>query len=54
VLRHDAVVAIPKATNAEHVRENRKAAELVLAPEDLADLDRDFPRPPRDVPLETL
>ena len=53
-LRHDAVVAIPKATRAEHVRENRKAAELVLTPEDLADLDRDFPRPARDVPLETL
>jgi diketogulonate reductase-like aldo/keto reductase len=53
-LRHDAVVAIPKATRAEHVRENRKAAELVLTPEDLADLDRDFPRPMRDVPLESL
>jgi diketogulonate reductase-like aldo/keto reductase len=52
-LRHDAVVAIPKATRAEHVRENRRAADLVLTPEDLADLERDFPRPTRDVPLET-
>lgn len=54
VLRHDAVVAIPKASGAEHVRENRRAADIVLAPEDLADLDREFPRPARDVPLETL
>ena len=53
-LRHDNVVAIPKATRLEHVRDNAKAAEIVLTEEDLADIDRAFPPPRRDVPLETL
>jgi len=53
VLRHENVVAIPKATSLQHVRDNAVAAELVLTPEDLAELDRAFPAPKRDVPLET-
>lgn len=52
-LRHDHVVAIPKATRLEHVRENRAAAEIALDDRDLAELDRAYPRPARDVPLET-
>jgi diketogulonate reductase-like aldo/keto reductase len=53
VLRHEHVVAIPKATRLQHVRDNAIAAELVLTPDDLAELDRSFPAPKRDVPLET-
>jgi len=53
-LRHDNVVAIPKAARLAHVRDNAKAAEIVLTEEDLADIDRAFPPPRRDVPLETL
>jgi diketogulonate reductase-like aldo/keto reductase len=53
-MRHDNVVAIPKATRKEHVLDNARAADIVLTEEDLADLDRAFPAPARDVPLETL
>jgi diketogulonate reductase-like aldo/keto reductase len=54
VLRDENVVAIPKAVRPEHVRANVAAADLVLTEEDLAELDRAFPAPARDVPLETL
>lgn len=53
-LRHDNVVAIPKAARLAHVRHNAKAADIVLTEEDLADIDHAFPPPRRDVPLETL
>ena len=48
------VFAIPKAGSSAHVRENRAAADLQLSEEDLATLDRAFPRPLHPVPLETL
>lgn len=47
------VVALPKATRLEHVRENAAAAALRLTPEDLAALDLDYPAPEHEVPLET-
>lgn len=53
-LRHENVVAIPKATRLAHVRDNAKSADIVLTEEDLSDIDRAFPPPRRDVPLETL
>jgi len=53
-LRHDNVVSIPKATRMAHVLMNSKAADVVLTEEDLADIDRAYPPPRRDVPLETL
>jgi diketogulonate reductase-like aldo/keto reductase len=53
-LRHDGVVAIPKATRPAHVRDNVKAVDIVLTEEDLADIDDACPPPRRDVPLETL
>lgn len=46
LLRQDGVVAIPKAADPAHVRENRAALDLVLTDFDLEDLDRAFP-PPR-------
>lgn len=54
VLRRPDVLAIPKASSVEHVRQNRAAADLVLAPEDLHELDRAFPPPHRKVPLAML
>jgi diketogulonate reductase-like aldo/keto reductase len=53
-LRHDNVVSIPKATRRAHIRDNAKAADIVLTEEDLADIDRAYPQPKGDVPLETL
>jgi diketogulonate reductase-like aldo/keto reductase len=53
-LRHDNVIAIPKAKQSAHVRDNAKAADFILTEEDLADIDRAFPPPRRDVPLDTL
>lgn len=53
-IRVEGVVAIPKATSPEHVRENARAASVRLTPEDLAALDAAFPAPSRDVPLAVL
>ncbi len=53
-LRLGGVITIPKAATARHVRENAAAADLLLTEQDLADLDRAFPAPERDVPLECL
>ncbi len=47
VLRQDGVVAIPKAGNAHHVRQNHDALDLRFAPADLIELDRIFGIPPR-------
>jgi diketogulonate reductase-like aldo/keto reductase len=46
LLAQDGVIVIPKAVDPVHVRENRGAADIVLTPEDMAELDRAFP-PPR-------
>lgn len=46
-LRDPNVVTIPKASNPAHVRENLHALDLTLTAEDLAALDRDYPRPPQ-------
>lgn len=53
-MRHDGVIAIPKAGSVAHVRENRVAADLVLSDADLATLDAAFPRPRNRRPLEML
>ncbi|MFF4209371.1 aldo/keto reductase [Streptomyces sp. NPDC001796] len=54
VLRHDDVIAIPKASSREHVQENRAALQVDLTAEDLATLDRAFPPPRSRRPLEIL
>ena len=54
VLRHPDVMAIPKASRIDHVRENRGALDLELTEEDLADLDRAFPPPRRKRALEMI
>jgi len=50
-LRGDGVIAIPKATQEKHVRDNRAAADINLTAEDIADLDASFPPPRRKQPL---
>lgn len=53
LLRHEDVIAIPKASRLDHVRENRAAGDLELQPDDLAELDAAFP-PPRGRPAMEL
>ena len=43
VLRHEHVIAIPKSSRPERVRENVAAADIVLSAEDLMDLDKRLP-----------
>jgi diketogulonate reductase-like aldo/keto reductase len=45
LLRQDGMMVIPKATQPEHVRDNRGALDLRLTADDLAVLDRAFPPP---------
>ena len=52
VLRQPGVIAIPKATNPEHVRANMKALDIVLDADDLAALDAAFPPPKRATGLD--
>jgi len=54
VLRRPDVIAIPKASSPEHVRQNRLALDIVLTHEELAELDRAFPPPGRKGALEML
>lgn len=54
VLQQDGVVAIPKASNLDHVRENRAAHDLQLIPADLQELDHAFPPPKGKRALEML
>ena len=54
LLHQDKVNAIPKATRADHVRENLAALDLSLSPADMAALDKAFPPPRRKKPLEML
>jgi diketogulonate reductase-like aldo/keto reductase len=51
LLMHD-VIAIPKASRPEHVRENHEAADIELTDDDFLEIDRGFPPPKGKVPLE--
>jgi diketogulonate reductase-like aldo/keto reductase len=53
-LRRPDVIAIPKAADPKHVRENAAAATLRLTEEDHATLDAAFPPPRRKRPLAIL
>jgi diketogulonate reductase-like aldo/keto reductase len=48
------VFTIPKASQAEHTRENAGGSGWTLSAEDVGVLDRAFPAPNRDVPLGML
>lgn len=54
VLRRPGVIAIPKAGNPAHTRENAASADLVLTPEDLDEFDAAHRPPTRKVHLEML
>jgi len=54
VLREVGVIAIPKASNEKHVRENARSAEIKLTKEDLTEIDREFPAPKSKRPLPML
>ncbi|RKD22645.1 hypothetical protein BEP19_10320 [Ammoniphilus oxalaticus] len=51
-IRSDQVIAIPKASQEQHVRENAAAASIKLTEEDLQRLDQVFPKPTRKLPLD--
>jgi diketogulonate reductase-like aldo/keto reductase len=54
VLRHDGVLAIPKAGTLAHIRENHGSLFVHLTHHDLAALDRAFAPPTGAQPLEML
>jgi diketogulonate reductase-like aldo/keto reductase len=54
LLHQPDIVAIPKASRPEHVRENRAALEIELTDGDIKELDKAFPPPDRKIPLEML
>ena len=54
VLRREGVIAIPKAGDPAHVRENAAAAAISLSEDDLRDLDAAFPPPRRKTALAML
>jgi len=53
-LRSGTVISIPKAGDAAHVRENAAAADLVLTPQDLAEIDAAHRPPTRKQALDLL
>jgi diketogulonate reductase-like aldo/keto reductase len=54
LLRQEDMMVIPKATNVDHVRENRAALDLALTKTDLGELEGAFPTPRGARPLEML
>jgi diketogulonate reductase-like aldo/keto reductase len=54
VLRQPRVIAIPKASNERHVRDNARSIEVKLTREDLAELDREFLPPKSKKSLSML
>lgn len=54
VLRHDGVIAIPKASSVEHVEANADALEIQFDIEDLERLDETFPPPTKETPLDII
>ncbi len=54
LVRHPSVFAIPKASNPLHMAENAGAGDLVLSEEEIALIDRAFPRGPRPRTLPML
>lgn len=54
LLRHDGVIAIPKAARRDHVDAIRAAADTTLTPDVVAALDRAFPPPKRRTRLAMI
>lgn len=51
-IRNGNVIAIPKSATKEHALQNAAAGDIELTDEDLEMLDRAFPAPDREVPLD--
>ena len=51
---HPSIITIPKAGRPEHVQENSGGAGWELTADDLTAIDRAFPAPHFDVPLESI
>ncbi len=54
VMAQPGVIAIPKASSQDHVRQNVAALDIKLTSDDLAELDRAFPPPTRKRGLEMI
>jgi diketogulonate reductase-like aldo/keto reductase len=54
ILRQPDICAIPRSGNPAHILENFDALKVTLTQEDLADLERAFPPPKKNVPLEMI
>ncbi|QRM30960.1 aldo/keto reductase [Microvirga sp. VF16] len=54
LLQKPDVIAIPKASSPDHVRDNHRALEIRLDKEDLEAIDAEFPTPRRKRPLEMI
>ena len=51
LLHQDNIISIPKATNPQHIKENRAALDIKLTAQDFQELDRAFKSPQKKVPL---
>jgi diketogulonate reductase-like aldo/keto reductase len=53
LLRHPGVIAIPKASNEKHVRDNARSIEIKLTKEDFTELDQEFtpPKSKKSLPM---
>ncbi|CAH2397629.1 aldo/keto reductase [Mesorhizobium ventifaucium] len=54
VMAQDGVIAIPKASRQEHIRQNVAALDIELTSEDFAEIDRAFPPPRRKLGLQMI
>jgi diketogulonate reductase-like aldo/keto reductase len=54
LFRQPNIIAIPKASNLGHVRDNARSIDVQLKDVDLQDLDREFPAPKSKRPLGLL
>ena len=54
VVEQQGVVAIPKSSNLDHVRQNREALDVQLTGDDLKELNHEFPPPTRKASLEMI
>ena len=53
-IRHGHALAIPKASDAAHVRANAQAGAMTLDEQDIAEIDAAFPPPTRATPMAML
>ena len=51
-IRDGNTIAIPKSSLAAHTVENAKAAEIELSDDELKMIDKEFPAPDREIPLD--